>query len=600
MVESFLARLTKRSSIPIDSMLLAYISIAQGGLGLMDAYTRAVPDMVLSMSQSIRYADHGFSFTKKEPPFRLHPTHSALFSTITNPSSHFLRTFYQVLGDVALAGTHVDCADPVEFFLSKGSFNSARDRLKQSASRRRSQTLHTIARPSLKAQLPEILIPSTSWPIIGMHRSDKRNRRPDDLFLINLKTKLHLEQYHPDNRPLCICGALIDSFGMHTFCCRRVSKLRMHNSINTDFAPRLAHLLVTAGILAKGGVVDTETPNLVPSLPNCRPLDSSWRPTRTLKNTHLAPPYFGRAGLDYTITPPVGYLPPSQYSAAKSNYSALAAKHLSEAERKKLMRNGKSDPYNNSSLSGEGIIGEMLAEKVGLCPAAVSPLGYRGAMFQRFFYGSPVNYKFPPQRPNAKRMYTKVMSASMPVGIVPLATAAWKRNKPKKQLFFGHSYTCPTPHEYAEQQFGLAFSNAAAIHIRDARLGQLTSPLPTEDEDVMDHSTVPTPDITVPYDDTEDQADMSFDLFADIPTDMMADERVFGTQHLRARPTTGSEPTLLPHVNQIRIHAELASLPTHDADTADILPEPPPRITTPTTQFAHLYPFDGLPIDTLD
>ena len=242
----------------------------------------------------------------------------------------------------------------------------------------------------------------------------------------------------------------------------------------------------------------------------------------------------------------------------------------------------------------------MLAEKVGLCPAAVSPLGYRGAMFQRFFYGSPVNYKFPPQRPNAKRMYTKVMSASMPVGIVPLATAAWKRNKPKKQLFFGHSYTCPTPHEYAEQQFGLAFSNAAAIHIRDARLGQLTSPLPTEDEDVMDHSTVPTPDITVPYDDTEDQADMSFDLFADIPTDMMADERVFGTRHLRTRPTTVSEPTLLPHVNQIHIHTELASLPTHDADTADILPEPPPRITTPTTQFAHLYPFDGLPIDTLD
>ena len=35
MVESFLARLTKRSSIPIDSMLIAYISIAQGGLGLM-------------------------------------------------------------------------------------------------------------------------------------------------------------------------------------------------------------------------------------------------------------------------------------------------------------------------------------------------------------------------------------------------------------------------------------------------------------------------------------------------------------------------------------------------------------------------------------
>ena len=115
------------------------------------------------------------------------------------------------------------------------------------------------------------------------------------------------------------------------------------------------------------------------------------------------------------------------------------------------MRNGKSDPYNNSSLSGEGIIGEMLDEKVGLCPAAVSPLGYCGQMFQRFLFGSPVNYKSLPQRPNAKRMYTKFMSASMPIGIVPLATATWKRTKPKKQLFFGHSYTCHTPHEYDEQ-----------------------------------------------------------------------------------------------------------------------------------------------------
>ena len=142
----------------------------------MDAYTRAVPDMVITMSQSIRYAEQGFSFKKKEPPCRLHPTHSALFSTVTNPTSHFLRTFYQVLGDVALAGTHVDCADPVDFFLSKGSFNSARDRLKQSASQRWSNNLHSIARPSLKPQLTEILIPSTSWPIIGMQRSNKRNR----------------------------------------------------------------------------------------------------------------------------------------------------------------------------------------------------------------------------------------------------------------------------------------------------------------------------------------------------------------------------------------------------------------------------------------
>ena len=75
------------------------------------------------------------------------------------------------------------------------------------------------------------------------------------------------------------------------------------------------------------------------------------------------------------------------------------------------------------------------------------------------------------------------MHHPVPVGIVPLATVAWKRNKSHKHNFYGHSYTCPTPLEYAQQQFGLAHSTAVALHIRDAKQGKLVEPSDPNDDD---------------------------------------------------------------------------------------------------------------------
>ena len=49
MVEQFLSALTQRSSIPRHALLISYMTIAQGGLGLMDASTHAMPNFVLTM-----------------------------------------------------------------------------------------------------------------------------------------------------------------------------------------------------------------------------------------------------------------------------------------------------------------------------------------------------------------------------------------------------------------------------------------------------------------------------------------------------------------------------------------------------------------------
>ena len=231
MVEASLAKLTQRSSLNPNLLLIAYLSIAQGGLGLMDAYSLAIPDLVITMSQSICYAREGLSFSHSATPHLLPTSLSALFNATSNPTSIFMTTFNRLLPDVCVIGAPPPCADPINYFLKRGPLKSARNRIRVAASTLRRTALYSIARPGLLAVLSKILIASSSYPIIGMSRSVPSHRRPNNLFIINLKMKLYLELFHPSNCPSCLCGKTIDPFGMHTFYCTRVSKKIIHDRI---------------------------------------------------------------------------------------------------------------------------------------------------------------------------------------------------------------------------------------------------------------------------------------------------------------------------------------------------------------------------------
>jgi hypothetical protein len=459
--------------------------IAQGGLGLMDASTRAIPDFVLTMSQAIRHAEEGFSFGSHTTPYRLPPTLTNLFNGTLNPTSIFLKHFFRLLPDIARVGAPQQCPDPIDYFVKNGSFKSARDRLKQEASRLRHSSLLTIARPDLQKVLSEILIASSSYPIIGMCRSNPQNRRAPDLFIINLKMKLHLELYDPKLCPKCLCGKTIDVFGMHTFCCVRVSKKVCHDRVVFTTAPFIRDILLTAGIIAKGSVMYIEPKNIVADLPGLRPFDSSFRPVPSLKRTTIPPIPFTEVGFDYTITSPKGHLSPSKINAASIKRSATAAAHLIEKEKKKLARDGHCDPYNHTSFTGEQINHDMLQTNRVLIPVAISPYGRWGPMFHKFLFGtmSDEPIKFFKTRPKAQQMYDRATSYPSPIGIVPLATSNWKAEKARTQHFYGHSYTAPTPKEFILQKLGLCISNCIALHIRDAKLGSLVPPTHPHDED---------------------------------------------------------------------------------------------------------------------
>ena len=160
------------------------------------------------------------------------------------------------------------------------------------------------------------------------------------------------------------------------------------------------------------------------------------------------------------------------------------------------MRDGRSDPYNNSSLTGEEIIQRLLEQNEVLIPCAISPHGRWGPMFHYFLFGKMTvpHHKFPHTRPFAAQMYWRAMRHPCPSGIVNLACANWKKSKSKHHKFYGYSYATPTPKEYALQHLGLAFSNAIAIHVRDAKQGRLVEPTDINDDDYID------PDIDNPDD----------------------------------------------------------------------------------------------------
>ena len=91
MAERFLSRITNMLELPPTSMLLAYITLAQGGLGMMDPHTRAIPDFVITMSSAIRAATHGFYMGADRPPIPLPASLASHFDPSHNPSDILLR-----------------------------------------------------------------------------------------------------------------------------------------------------------------------------------------------------------------------------------------------------------------------------------------------------------------------------------------------------------------------------------------------------------------------------------------------------------------------------------------------------------------------------
>ena len=160
---------------------------------------------------------------------------------------------------------------------------------------------------------------------------------------------------------------------MHTFCLTRVPKKIIHDRLRDGTGGALEQVIRSAGLLGRCSHMIFKSKRVIQKLPGLRPFDLSFCPTPLVWHTNSPPSPFKEFGFDFTITPPNGHLPLSRLRAASSNQPALALKHLVDKERRKLMRDGSGNPYNNNTLAGKEIMAALLWAGTALFPVAISP-----------------------------------------------------------------------------------------------------------------------------------------------------------------------------------------------------------------------------------
>ncbi|KAL7544667.1 hypothetical protein ACHAWF_008033 [Thalassiosira exigua] len=305
---------------------------------------------------------------------------------------------------------------------------------------------------------------------MGMSRSNRRHRIQNDLFVIALLRKLRLPLFDPSNCPRCWCGQTHGCYGDHIFRCVSNNKTMMHNYIRDGIARDLQILLAGAGLILSSSSVETEREGVWECNPDLKPLDMAYDPDPTEKGIVRDVCPFASHGLDVTVTHAVSATPDLNPVNVLDTVAALAEKNLQEAEKGKLQRDGTTHVVSGLTVSGDELIGELVAKRILLTPLVIDPHGKWGPIMDYFLFDivpdNPI--RFGKNRPNAATMYKMATSHQAPRGIVQQAHQNWAAS-PRRRTFFGGSHTIPTPEIYAYAKFGLTITKALALHARKAR-----------------------------------------------------------------------------------------------------------------------------------
>ncbi len=380
-----------------------------------------------------RNALQGFRIHKDLPNYLMHPTVGKLFNISTNTTSKILQRYHCLLPHIA----KVSCApfippsDRINHFLMLVSPNSTRSRLKLHFNDYLSHSLYKEVysnAPDHFHLLPSLLSPQTSYPLISLCRSNPHNCLLNWQFDTSIKCKLHLPLYSTSNPPTCACGNVVDIFGDHIFKCVRICKIGVHNIIWDGFAHALAPALSTAGFIPTNATVQMEPSLYLSSDPHSHPFDLSFDPYPASPPLTSHGCTSSTVGVDVTISS----LPPKpSFNPTSSNVlqiiTANADSHLQNYERKKLGRTNKTNTSTLVTTKGDSLIGDLLHRNMLLIPFAIDPLGRFGPLLQNLLFGhhpAPL-LQYPPSKPNATQMYTKLLQYPSPKGILLLANHNW-------------------------------------------------------------------------------------------------------------------------------------------------------------------------------
>ena len=360
------------------------------------------------------------------------------------------------------------CDDPTNFFMSSASFNTCKERIKKIAADRNVKIVADIWEEhnmlSSLGQLQDLLNPSVSQAMIDMSRLKPTNRMKNEHFGIMLRRKLRLPLWPGIASPMCFCGKVMDEYGDHCLSCTCHCKTGMSDGFRNGLTELLKQITMMVGLVSTPNCVEKETPHMIKKLPNLRPFDISILFDPLLDETawrtkiHLV-------GIDVVFI---------HSNASSSSTSKTARKNeldlrLWNGEKKKYQRRGKTDKTTLISLSGDDIIGEILAQNMGFIPCAVSPGGHLGGLFNAFLYGGDplpcpdFKRKDGTKLINATAAYKLACSSKMPHGLLQRANELWKINN--SNISYSGSYKAMDPMTWFNQQLGLITCNVVSSHL---------------------------------------------------------------------------------------------------------------------------------------
>ena len=293
-----------------------------------------------------------------------------------------------------------------------------------------------------------------------MSRLDINNRRKNDDFTVMLKRKLRLELWFDDM--ICFCKRRMDNFGDHCLSCKSHCKGIMSNKVRDGFIKLLKPICTTVNLIDSDGMITSETPRVIPGLPNRRPFDLSINFDHML-NDNAWRCTLSRLGFDVVFVPTKNKnLISVSTDDARSNEYKM---RLRDGERDKFQRTGASCKETGVTLSGDDMIGSILKNNMGFVPIALTAHGRLGSLIGRVLYGTDA---LPPpdfmdDRPHAAAAWRVATSPVVPRGLLEQADIIWKSQHPNK--FYGDSHRATTPTMWFNKQLGLHISTSVSAHL---------------------------------------------------------------------------------------------------------------------------------------
>ncbi|KAL7543152.1 hypothetical protein ACHAWF_007330, partial [Thalassiosira exigua] len=218
-----------------------------------------------------------------------------------------------------------------------------------------------------------------------MSRSVPAHRLPKALFHRAMLRNLRLPLYDLANPPRCWCGKWHDPYGDHIFQCVVNNKKMPHNFVCDGQQQHMQLILVTAGYIRSGTKLRRDTPGLVDSNKDLRPLAVSFSIDQSPDAEAAATCPFDEVGWDATIVRPPPDCPIPDPADVISTVTANADQHLQRYKWGKLMRLGAKDDVTGATVLGDHLIGED-AKNAVLIPFAIDHVGRIGHIARRFFF----------------------------------------------------------------------------------------------------------------------------------------------------------------------------------------------------------------------